>query len=76
LQFQILLMKQYDTFILKTDLNPEIKAGMTGVILEIWSKDDIEVEFVKDDGTNYEYNGQATFTIKKDIIHLNESASR
>ena len=58
-------MKQYDTFILKEDLNPEIKAGMTGVILEIYSQNDIEVEFVKQDGTNYEYNGQPTFTIKK-----------
>ncbi len=25
-------MKQYDTFMLKEDLNPEIKAGMIGVI--------------------------------------------
>ena len=63
-------MKQYDTFILKEDLNPEIKAGMTGVILEIYSQNDIEVEFVKQDGTNYEYNGQHTFTIKKNIIEI------
>ena len=63
-------MKQYDTFILKEDLNPEIKAGITGVILEICGKDDIEVEFVKQDGTNYEYNGQPTFTIKKNIIEI------
>ena len=63
-------MKQYDTFILKEDLNPEIKAGMTGVILEIYSQNDIEVEFVKQDGTNYEYNGQPTFTIKKNIIEI------
>lgn len=68
-------MEQYDTFILKEDRNPKIKAGMIGVILEILSKDDIEVEFVKEDGSNYEYNEQAAFTIKKDIIHLNESAS-
>ncbi|HET6765863.1 MAG TPA: hypothetical protein VFH08_00645 [Chitinophagaceae bacterium] len=63
-------MKQNDTFILKEDLNPEIKAGMTGVILEIYSKDDIEIEFVKQDGTNYEHNGQPTFTIKKNIIEI------
>ena len=63
-------MKQYDTFILKEDLNPEIRADMTGVILEIHSQDDVEVEFVRQDGTNYEYNGQSTFTIKKNIIEI------
>jgi len=63
-------VKQYDTFILKKDLNPAIKAGMIGVILEIYSKDDIEVEFVKDDGTNYGYNSEYIFTIKKDIIEI------
>ena len=66
-------MKQYDTFILKEDLNPEIKAGMTGVVLEIFTKDEIEAEFLKEDGSNYEYNGQATFTIKKDQINLSAS---
>jgi hypothetical protein len=63
-------MKQYDRFILKEDLNPVIKAGMTGVILEIYSEKDIEVEFVKEDGANYKYNESFTFTISKDIIEL------
>ena len=63
-------MKQYDTFILKQDINPTIKAGMVGAILEIWSETDIEVEFVDDDGFNYGYNDQFTFTIKKDIIEI------
>ena len=63
-------MKQYDLFILKEDLNPNIKAGMQGVILEIYSSDEIEVEFVKPDGSNYEYNGHFTFTIKKEVIKL------
>ena len=69
-------MKQYDTFVLEEDLNPGIKKGMEGVVLEILSNDDILVEFVKDDGTNYEYNGEAIFTIKKNLIYLKESASR
>ena len=60
----------------KEDLNPEIKAGTEGVIPDLYNRNDIELEFVKDDGTIYEYNGQATFTIKKDIIYLKESASR
>jgi hypothetical protein len=63
-------MKQYDTFILKQDINPAIKAGMVGVILEIWSETDIEMEFVDDDGYNYNYSDQYTFTIKKDIIEI------
>ena len=41
-------MKQYDIFILKEDLNPEIKSAMEGVILEIYHNDTIEVEFVKE----------------------------
>ena len=63
-------MKQYDCFILKTDINPVIRAGMTGVILHIYDQNNIEVEFVKKDGTNYEYNNQYTFTIPKSNIEL------
>ena len=66
-------MKQFDTFILLEDLNPEIKSGMAGVILEIPNKDEFVVEFVKPDGLNYEYNGQAIFTIKKDQMNLSAS---
>lgn len=40
-------MKQYDTFMLKEDLNPEIKARMTGGILDIYNQDEIEPEFVR-----------------------------
>ena len=63
-------MKQYDTFVLLEDLNPVITKGMRGVILEIYSLDDIEVEFVKKDATSYEYEGRFTFTINKRIIKL------
>jgi hypothetical protein len=63
-------MKQYDCFILKVDLNPEIKAGMRGVILEIYDNNNFEAEFVKEDGTNYEYEKQSTFTISKNIIEI------
>lgn len=57
------MIKQYQTFVLNTDLNPTIKKGMQGVILEVWGEDMFEVEFVKDDAVNYEYNGHSTFTI-------------
>lgn len=63
-------MKKYDCFILKKDLNPLIKEGAIGVILIIYSDNDFEVEFVKEDGTNYSYNGSVTFTISKELIEL------
>lgn len=62
------MLQQYETFELIKDLNPVITKGMRGVILEIYDQDTYEVEFVKDDGTNYEYEGQGTFTIKSDVI--------
>lgn len=61
-------IKQYDTFTLGKDVNHAIVKGMAGVVLEIWSDDSYEVEFVKPDGTNYEFNGQFTFTIDRSYI--------
>ena len=63
-------MKEHDCFILIKDLNPVITKGMLGVILMIYNDNDIEVEFVREDGSNYEYNELFTFTITKDIIEL------
>jgi hypothetical protein len=61
-------VKQYDIFVLERDINPVIRKGMQGVILEIWNNNSFEIEFVKDDGTNYEFNGQSTFTVDKSFI--------
>jgi hypothetical protein len=61
-------LKQFDVFELAKDINPNIKQGMRGVILDIWGVDAYEVEFVKEDGTNYEYKGQSTFTIDGSFI--------
>ena len=55
--------KQYDIFELAKDLNPVIKKGMIGVILEVWDSKNFEVEFVKNDGSSYEYEGNGTFTV-------------
>lgn len=63
-------MKKYDCFILKNDLNLNIKVGMKGVVLEIYDNNTIEVEFVKDDGTNIGYNESYTFTLKKDLVQI------
>ena len=59
---------QYDCFELAKDITPNIIKGMEGVILEIWADDAYEVEFVKSDGTNYEYQNLSTFTIDKSYI--------
>jgi hypothetical protein len=60
--------EQYDVFTLSKDINPAVREGMTGVILEVLSRNSFEVEFVNEDGTNVEYLGQATFTIDLSFI--------
>jgi hypothetical protein len=61
-------IKQYDVFELAKDINPNITKGMWGVILEVYSSKDFEVEFVKEDGTNYEFEGQSTFMVDSSFI--------
>ena len=60
--------KQYQIIQLKEDLNPIIRKGMQGIILEIWNKNNFEVEFLDDDGVNLQFNGNATFTISSDMM--------
>jgi len=45
------------------DLNPVIKSGMTGVILEVFENDDYIVEFLDENGFNYCYEDECIFTI-------------
>ena len=61
-------IKQYDVFVLSKDINPAIIKGMQGVILEAWNDETYLVEFVKDDGTNYEFEDQSMFTIDNSFI--------
>ena len=61
-------IKQYDVFKLAKDINPNITKGIEGVILEIYDSKTYEVEFVKEDGSNYEFEGQFTFTIGSSFI--------
>jgi hypothetical protein len=58
-------VKQYQAIELIKDINPVIKKGMVGVILEVLDVDTYIVEFVQKDGRNYEYNGQGTFDVKE-----------
>ena len=60
--------KQYDVFKLTKDINPNIIKGMEDVILEIYDSKIYEVEFVKEDGGNYEFEGQFTFTTDSSFI--------
>jgi hypothetical protein len=63
------VIEQYQIFELSRDLNPVVLAGMMGTVLEILEPDKMfEVEFVKDDTNNYEYEGRSTFTITIDDI--------
>jgi hypothetical protein len=41
---------------------------MRSVILEIYGSKDFEIEFVKEDGTNYEFEGQSTFMVDSSFI--------
>lgn len=59
---------QYQTIKLTRDLNTVIKAGMKGVILEVWDNKTFEVEFLDNEGYNYDYEGQYTFTVKASDI--------
>ncbi len=63
------MIEEFDVFELTEDINPIITKGMQGVCLQVY-QDEILVEFVKEDGTNYKYEGQDTFTIKKDIVNV------
>jgi hypothetical protein len=68
------LIEQYQIFELARDLNPVIVNGMLGTILQILRPDEVfEVEFVKDEVSNYEFDGQFTFTISIDDIILSNS---
>jgi hypothetical protein len=57
-------INQYDSVQLLEDVNPKIKRGMKGVILEKYNDDNYEIEFLDNDGKNIEYEMQFTFTIK------------
>lgn len=62
-------LQEYDTFELLEDLNFNIIKGMQGVILEVWVEGKVfEVEFVKVDGTNFEFEGKFTFTVESSQI--------
>ena len=64
---------QYKTIELVVDLNPVIRKGLQGVILEIWDEQTYEVEFPDKDGVNLEFGGIATFTLNISFIKIHDS---
>ena len=65
------MYQQYQSIELARDLNEVLKQGMRGVILEVWDSENYEVEFLDEDGFNYEYNGQGIFTLtSKDLTPI------
>lgn len=62
------MYQQYQSIKLERNLNSLTIKGMTGVILEVYDNDNFEVEFVKEDGSNHEFEGQFTFMVTADDI--------
>ena len=57
-------IKQYDIVKLNIDLNEVIKKDMEAVVLEIYENGRaFEIECVKDDVTNFTFEGQSTFSV-------------
>ena len=65
-------IKQFDVVELLEDLNEVIKKGMVGCVLEVWDDNTVEIEFVKNDGSNFEHEGQITFAISKKKLKIIE----
>lgn len=64
------MFQQYQIIELINDVNPILRQGMQGVILEVWNENTVEAEFLDADGSNYEYQGNATFTLNTNDIKL------
>lgn len=59
---------QYDIIELSEDINPKLKKGMQGTILEKYNMDNFEIEILDSDGVNISFGDQVTFTVRKNQI--------
>lgn len=64
----ILQYNQYDIIELTENINPKLKKGMQGTILEKYDEDNFEIEILDVDGLNIEFDNQMTFTVAKEQI--------
>ncbi len=68
------ILDQYQSIELNKDLNPVIVKGMMGIIQEIYEPDKtFAVEFPKEDGGNYEFEGNRVFTVTIDDILIDSA---
>ena len=54
---------QYDIIELIEDINPKLRKGMRGTILEKYNDDNFEIEILDSDGNNVTFGDLATFTV-------------
>jgi hypothetical protein len=59
------IVNQYDIIELTQDINPKLKKGMQGTILEKYNDDTLEIEVLDAYGSNISFNDQFTFTVEK-----------
>ena len=54
-------IQQYQSIILRRDINLIIRKELQGTIIEILDSETFEAELVKEDGANYEFEGGLYF---------------
>jgi hypothetical protein len=58
-------INQYDVVEITEDINPKVKRGMQGTILEKYNEDNFEIEILDNEGVNISFDNQFTFTVKR-----------
>lgn len=58
-------INQYDIIEITEDVNPKIKKGMRGTILEKYDEDNFEIEMLDSEGVNVFFDNQLTFTVER-----------
>ncbi|WP_165824127.1 DUF4926 domain-containing protein [Pseudochryseolinea flava] len=58
-------INQYDVIEITEDINPKVKRGMQGAILEKYNEDDFEIEILDKEGVNISFGNQFTFTVNR-----------
>jgi len=58
-------INQYDIIEITEDINPKIKKGMRGTILEKYDEDNFEIEILDSEGVNISFDNQFTFTVDR-----------
>ena len=58
-------INQYDLIEITEDINPKIKKGMRGTILEKYDDDNFEIEVLNSEGVSISFDNQFTFTVER-----------